>query len=168
MVFRPGPQLLTADLTLLTTTMLLQALTRLLSASLFHARSPPSPLYLSIIKVGIDPSTILSLSACSHRAKTCLLSLNQWHLPALAPTFPHVGFGFSRLKLNKFSYMFQFGLAEKGKMGGWKTGVVWLHGAAHIHPLLVLQPTRVNIFWFCLVPWRRSPGAKQPACLLPG
>lgn len=46
------------------------AITATLSIS--APRSAPSTLCLSIIKVGIDPFTILSLSGCSHKAKTFL------------------------------------------------------------------------------------------------
>lgn len=53
----------------------------------YSPRSPPSTLCLSIIKVGIDPFTILSLSGCSHKAKTFLPSLDRWHLSALSPRF---------------------------------------------------------------------------------
>lgn len=61
--------------------------------------SPPSPLYLSIIKVGIDPFTTLPLSACSHKAQTCQPSLNQWHLPALPALFLHLSFVYSLFHL---------------------------------------------------------------------
>lgn len=74
---------------------------------------PPSPSYLSIIKVGIDPFTTLPLSGCSHKAQTCLPSLNQWHLPALLALFPHVSFAFLALALKPDRLKFctsQFGL----------------------------------------------------------
>lgn len=65
-----------------------------LCLSLFLPLSSPSPSYLSIIKVGIDPFTTLPLSGCSHKAQTSLPSLNQWHLLPLPVLFPHVSFAF--------------------------------------------------------------------------
>lgn len=82
-----GPQPLTTDLTLLTKKMLLQTASPLHTLPFYSPRSPPSTLCLSIIKVGIDPFTILSLSGCSHKAKTFLPSLDRWHLSALSPCF---------------------------------------------------------------------------------
>lgn len=55
------------------------------SLSLSAPRSAPSTLCLSIIKVGIDPFTILSLSGCSHKAKTFLARPDRWLF--------HLGFG---------------------------------------------------------------------------
>lgn len=85
--------------------MLLQALTPPLSASLFLPLSPSSPLYLSIIKVGIDPFTTLPLSGCSHKAQTCLPSLNQWHLPSSSSSFSTCQFCFfSLLHLSRLNF----------------------------------------------------------------
>lgn len=54
------------------------AITITATPSLSAPRSAPSTLCLSIIKVGIDPFTILSLSGCSHKAKTFLAWPDRW------------------------------------------------------------------------------------------
>lgn len=54
------------------------AITITATPSLSAPRSAPSTLCLSIIKVGIDPFTILSLSGCSHKAKTFLARPDRW------------------------------------------------------------------------------------------
>lgn len=76
---------------------------------------------------------------------------------------------FSRLKLNKFSYMFQFGLAEKGKTGGWKTGVClapWSSSHSSSPPPPADQSQYFLVLFCAVAPLSWSQTARQPVARL--
>lgn len=133
--------------------------------SLSAPRSAPSTLCLSIIKVGIDPFTILSLSGCSHKAKTFLARPDRWLF--------HLSFGIEngRKKIVCTSLIIFNGNRQAGPDRStaeiYKTSVCidCFLSAPYTYHLLLLE-VRGDFVLFCSE--QRCPTAKRLVCWLPG